>query len=218
MFSAPSAIFPRTKSKACGRKIKAEEKAARPQEKQGLLADVPVTLPGLTRAVKLQSKASTVGFDWNDARLVLDKIREETREIEAALDAKDDAAIARRDRRSSIRGRQSGASRGCRSGGRDSRHRMQNSSAASAISKTRSLAAAKTWPRSVSPKWTSSGTTPRRARNSPPRSYWCAAPARGRASTTKRCCTLSAKDGGTLTVRNKRPSEPSLRFRTSEFS
>ncbi len=74
-------------------KIKAEEKAARPQEKPGLLADVPVTLPGLTRAVKLQSKASTVGFDWNDARLVLDKIREETREIEAALDAKDDAAI-----------------------------------------------------------------------------------------------------------------------------
>jgi ATP diphosphatase len=74
-------------------KIKAEEKAARPQEKQGLLADVPITLPGLTRAVKLQSKASTVGFDWNDVRLVLDKIREETREIEAALDAKDNAAI-----------------------------------------------------------------------------------------------------------------------------
>jgi nucleoside triphosphate diphosphatase len=74
-------------------KIKAEEKTARPQEKRGLLADVPVTLPGLTRAVKLQSKASTVGFDWNDAHLVLDKIREETREIEAALDAKDDAAI-----------------------------------------------------------------------------------------------------------------------------
>jgi ATP diphosphatase len=74
-------------------KIKAEEKAARPQKEQGLLADVAVTLPGLTRAVKLQSKASTVGFDWNDARLVLDKIREETREIEAALDARDDAAI-----------------------------------------------------------------------------------------------------------------------------
>jgi nucleoside triphosphate diphosphatase len=74
-------------------KIKAEEKAARPQKERGLLADVPVTLPSLTRAVKLQSKASTVGFDWNDARLVLDKIREETREIEAAIDAKDDAAI-----------------------------------------------------------------------------------------------------------------------------
>ncbi|HEY0146408.1 MAG: nucleoside triphosphate pyrophosphohydrolase [Methylovirgula sp.] len=74
-------------------KIKAEEKAAQPQEELGLLADVPLALPGLTRAVKLQSKASTVGFDWNDPRLVLDKIREETREIEAALDAKDDVAI-----------------------------------------------------------------------------------------------------------------------------
>jgi nucleoside triphosphate diphosphatase len=78
--------------------IKAEEKAARradrgqtsnPADKPGLLADVPLTLPGLTRAVKLQSKASTVGFDWNDPRAVLAKIREETNEIEEAL-AKDD--------------------------------------------------------------------------------------------------------------------------------
>jgi nucleoside triphosphate diphosphatase len=67
-------------------KIKAQEKAARPHRKAGLLADVPVALPGLTRAVKLQSKASTVGFDWNDARLVLAKIREETDEIEAAIE------------------------------------------------------------------------------------------------------------------------------------
>jgi len=51
------------------------------------LAGVPTALPGLTRAVKLQTKASTVGFDWNNARLVLAKIREEADEIEAALDA-----------------------------------------------------------------------------------------------------------------------------------
>jgi phosphoribosyl-ATP pyrophosphohydrolase len=55
----------------------------------GLLDDVPVTLPDLTRAVKLQAKAATVGFDWNDARLVLERIREETGEIAAALDASD---------------------------------------------------------------------------------------------------------------------------------
>ncbi len=58
--------------------IKAEEKAEKAREKPrageaGLLAGVPVTLPGLTRAVKLQSKAAIVGFDWNDARLVLDQ-------------------------------------------------------------------------------------------------------------------------------------------------
>jgi MazG family protein len=46
---------------------------------------VPRTLPALTRAVKLQRKASKVGFDWNDARQVLAKIREETGEVEAEL-------------------------------------------------------------------------------------------------------------------------------------
>ena len=78
--------------------IKAQEKALRAQaraaaglppepEAKGLLGGVPTTLPALTRAVKLQAKASTVGFDWNDARLVLAKIQEEAREIEEALDA-----------------------------------------------------------------------------------------------------------------------------------
>jgi ATP diphosphatase len=59
-----------------------------------LLGAVPLALPGLTRAVKLQAKASTVGFDWNDARLVMAKIREEASEIEAALDAADSEAVA----------------------------------------------------------------------------------------------------------------------------
>jgi nucleoside triphosphate diphosphatase len=45
---------------------------------RGLLDDVLLALPGLTRAVKLQTKASSVGFDWNEARLVLAKFREET--------------------------------------------------------------------------------------------------------------------------------------------
>ena len=78
--------------------IKAQEKALRAQaraeaglppepEAKGLLGGIPTALPGLTRAVKLQAKASTVGFDWNDARLVLAKIQEEAREIEEALDA-----------------------------------------------------------------------------------------------------------------------------------
>jgi nucleoside triphosphate diphosphatase len=58
-----------------------------------LLADVPVALPGLTRAVKLQAKAASVGFDWNDARLVLEKIREETEEIETALECGEPYAI-----------------------------------------------------------------------------------------------------------------------------
>ncbi len=72
---------------------KKEERVPGPASSESILAGVPLALPGLTRAVKLQAKASTVGFDWNDARLVIEKIREETDEIEAALDAGDAAAI-----------------------------------------------------------------------------------------------------------------------------
>ncbi len=69
-------------------RIKAEEKAARKSNTgggEGALAGVPVTLPALNRALKLQAKASKVGFDWNDPRTVLRKIREEADEIEAEL-------------------------------------------------------------------------------------------------------------------------------------
>ena len=50
-----------------------------------VLCDVPLALPGLTRALKLQKKASQVGFDWGDAQLVLAKIREEVEEIAGAF-------------------------------------------------------------------------------------------------------------------------------------
>jgi nucleoside triphosphate diphosphatase len=67
-------------------RIKAQEKAAsKTADSEGALAGVPVALPALTRALKLQAKASKVGFDWNDPRAVLRKIREETDEIEAEL-------------------------------------------------------------------------------------------------------------------------------------
>jgi ATP diphosphatase len=69
-------------------RIKAEERAERGEAPAtGALAGVPVALPALTRALKLQNKAGHVGFDWNDPRAVLAKIREEADEIEAALDA-----------------------------------------------------------------------------------------------------------------------------------
>jgi nucleoside triphosphate diphosphatase len=77
--------------------IKAQEKqerGARGRDRtDGTLSGVPVVLPALTRALKLQIKASQVGFDWNDPRAVLRKIREETDEIEAALDG-DETGVA----------------------------------------------------------------------------------------------------------------------------
>jgi ATP diphosphatase len=75
--------------------IKAEEKAERGEAPApGALAGVPVALPALTRALKLQDKAGRVGFDWNDPRAVLAKIREEANEIEAELDRADNAQAA----------------------------------------------------------------------------------------------------------------------------
>ncbi len=50
--------------------------------------------PALARAMELQRKASSVGFDWNDPRAVLRKIREEADEIEAALDRGDESELA----------------------------------------------------------------------------------------------------------------------------
>ena len=56
-----------------------------------MLDDVPAGLPGLVRAVKLTKRAARVGFDWPDAITVLDKLREETAELEAEIAAGDKA-------------------------------------------------------------------------------------------------------------------------------
>jgi ATP diphosphatase len=75
-------------AKASWSRIKAEEKLAseKLQRSASLMDDIPLALPGLTRAVKLQRQAATIGFDWDDLRLVLEKVREETAEVEEALD------------------------------------------------------------------------------------------------------------------------------------
>lgn len=82
-------------AKGAWNRIKAEEKAIKAERRRArglsetpasLLDDVPFALPGLVRAVKLQEKAGTVGFDWNDPKAVLAKVREEIDELEAEID------------------------------------------------------------------------------------------------------------------------------------
>lgn len=63
---------------------RAARKADRAQE-SSLLASVKAGVPAVTRAFELQKKAATVGFDWREPGPVLDKIREETDEVEGAL-------------------------------------------------------------------------------------------------------------------------------------
>ncbi len=87
--------------KGAWERIKAEEKAERAARRswdegshKSLLSDIKTGQPALARALELQRKASTVGFDWNDPRAVLRKIREEADEIEAALDRGDRDDVA----------------------------------------------------------------------------------------------------------------------------
>ena len=87
-------------AKGTWEKIKAEEKSEQIEArkakglppkpvKTSILDDVPNTLPSLAVGVKLQQKASKVGFDWNDPKAVISKIREELDEVEAELKAND---------------------------------------------------------------------------------------------------------------------------------
>jgi MazG family protein len=68
-------------------RIKAEEKAERGEDpaEKSVLADVPVGLPGLTRAVKLQKRMAKIGFDWPDLAPVLAKVDEELDELKSAI-------------------------------------------------------------------------------------------------------------------------------------
>ena len=67
--------------------IKAGERKARAQH--GVLDDVPVSLPALTRAVKLTRRAARVGFDWPSTDQVFDKLHEEVSELRAEIAAGD---------------------------------------------------------------------------------------------------------------------------------
>ncbi len=81
--------------------IKAQEKAERAarraeqtRSESSLLSSVKSGVPAMTRALELQKKVATVGFDWREAGPVLDKIREETDEIAAVLVGGDKDKIA----------------------------------------------------------------------------------------------------------------------------
>ena len=65
--------------------IKKKEKP----ERKSVLDGIPRDLPALMAATKLQGKAANVGFDWSDASPVMEKCREEWRELMAAVEEND---------------------------------------------------------------------------------------------------------------------------------
>lgn len=53
--------------------------------KKSVLAGVPASLPALVKALRLQEKAKQVGFEWEQAEQVLEKVREEEAELMEAI-------------------------------------------------------------------------------------------------------------------------------------
>jgi tetrapyrrole methylase family protein/MazG family protein len=65
-------------------RIKTEERKNR--EDNSVVAGVPRAMPALLRAHRLGEKASHVGFDWDSASAVLEKVREELSELQSAVE------------------------------------------------------------------------------------------------------------------------------------
>lgn len=61
--------------------------------RHSVLADIPLNLPALTRATKLQKRVANHGFDWPSIEGVVDKLDEETAELKAALQKGDQENI-----------------------------------------------------------------------------------------------------------------------------
>lgn len=66
--------------------FKAEEKGKRSEADLSMMDDIPIVLPALTRAAKIQNRAAKVGFDWQEIGPVWDKLQEEMDEIHEAVD------------------------------------------------------------------------------------------------------------------------------------
>lgn len=72
--------------------IKQLERDTRSQT--GALADIPLALPALSRAQKVQKRAAGVNFDWTDTLSVVDKLQEELDELRLAISLQEPRAIA----------------------------------------------------------------------------------------------------------------------------
>ncbi len=65
-------------------RVKARERALKGDTRRSTLAGVPNSLPALIQAQRMQEKASGVGFDWDNADDVWNKVLEEMEEFELA--------------------------------------------------------------------------------------------------------------------------------------
>ena len=64
-------------------------KLRKKKRKSGTLGGVPVSLPAMVKAFRVGEKAAAVGFDWEKREDVWTKVREELKEVDAEIEAKD---------------------------------------------------------------------------------------------------------------------------------
>jgi MazG family protein len=69
------------------------EKLKLKEGKKSVLSGVPLSLPATVKATRLQEKAGKVGFEWDEAAQVWDKVKEEMDELQEAVELKDPAKI-----------------------------------------------------------------------------------------------------------------------------
>ncbi len=65
--------------------VKRQERQEKGIRDDGILDNISSAMPALIHAKKLQKKAATVGFDWDDTAPVFDKVEEELAEIKAEI-------------------------------------------------------------------------------------------------------------------------------------
>ncbi len=83
----PNSVMDDAAIKASWEDIKQVERESKGDK--GVFDDVPNSLPGLTRAAKLQKRAAKLGFDWSESAQVLDKVGEEFGELQEAFESGD---------------------------------------------------------------------------------------------------------------------------------
>ncbi len=69
------------------------EKIKLKEGKKSILGGVPKGLPALVKAIRLQEKSKTVGFEWENKEQVWDKVKEEMNELQEAVESKDQSKI-----------------------------------------------------------------------------------------------------------------------------
>lgn len=61
------------------------EKLKLKEGKKSIFSGVPVSLPAVTKATRIQEKAKQVGFEWDNKEQVWEKVEEETAELKEAI-------------------------------------------------------------------------------------------------------------------------------------